>query len=72
MTEKALEKKGNMLTNLQIFGAQLISNEDKICILQVEKSFKTKFVKLQSRSAIRGNCLITRYRMDKQSVEINK
>lgn len=71
MTEKALEKKGNMLTNLQIFGAQLISNEDKICILQVEKSFKTKFVKLQSRSAIRGNCLITSYRMDSLWRSIN-
>lgn len=61
MTEKAQEKKSNMLANLQIFGEQLISNEDKICILQVEKTLKTKFVKLRSRSAIRGNRLITNY-----------
>lgn len=61
MTEKAQKKKGNMLANLQIFGEQLISNEDKICILQVEKSLKTKFVKLRSRSAIRGNRLTTNY-----------
>lgn len=61
MTEKAQEKKGNMLTNLQAFDEYLISDEDKLCTLQVAKSLKTEFVKLQSTSATRGNSLITSY-----------
>lgn len=42
MTEKAQEKKGNMLTNLQAFDEYLISDEDKLCTLQVEKKLKDK------------------------------
>lgn len=61
MPEKAQEKKSDMLTNLQTFDEQLISNEDMICILQVGKGLKTKSVKLQSTSATRGNSLITSY-----------
>lgn len=50
MTEKAQEKKDNVATNLQIFDGHLIPNENKICALQVKRSLRTKFVKLQCRS----------------------
>lgn len=66
MTEKAQEKKGNMLTfNASLFQMRIRS------ILQVEKSLKTKFVKLQSTSATRRNSLITSYRTDSLWRSIN-
>lgn len=71
MPEKAQEKKSDMLTNLQTFDEQLISNEDMICILQVGKGLKTKSVKLQSTSATRGNSLITSYWIDNLRRSIN-
>lgn len=50
MNEKAQEKKENVTTNPQIFDRHLIPNENKTCALQVKRSPRTKFVKLQCRS----------------------